>query len=198
MLRSLSPVLRNLGLLPVIIIITSYHHHHHHHHHHYYYYYYNQAGDETNGDGLQLNLQIREMCKNYHKPHGPALATLNVTIKNGRPAKQCKELLGFLKDQILPKTLKLINLKKIKDMKDEEKNELGANWLSCIRPGKTMKRFVASSYRDTKVISRISPIFWLIFLAGFLSQRGYLLGRHSTCEYANGDGTRVFERNRKN
>ena len=158
----------------------------------------NQAGDENGGDGLQLNLQIREMCKKYHKPHGPALATLNVSVRNGRPAKQCKELLGFLKDQVLPKTLKLINLKKIKDMKDEEKNELGASWLSCIRPGKTMKRFVASSYKDTKVISRISPLFWLTFSAGFLSQRGYLLGRHSTCEYANGDGTRVFERNRKN
>ena len=123
----------------------------------------NQAGDETDGDGLQLNLQIREMCKKYHKPHGPALATLNVSVRNGRPAKQCKELLGFLKDQVLPKTLKLINLKKIKDMKDEEKNELGANWLSCIRPGKTMKRFVA----------RISPfLVYLMFLLAFLVRKG--------------------------
>ena len=158
MLRSLSPALRNLGLLLVIIIITSYHHHHY-----YYYYYYNQDGDETNGDGLQLNLQIREMCKKYHKPHGPALATLNVSVRNGRPAKQFKELLGFLKDQVLPKTLKLINLKKIKDMKDEEKNELGANWLSCIRPGKTMKRFVA----------RISAfLVYLMFLLAFLVRDG--------------------------
>ena len=162
MLRSLSPALRNLGLLLVIIIITSYHHHHYYYYY-YYYYYYNQDGDETNGDGLQLNLQIREMCKKYHKPHGPALATLNVSVRNGRPAKQCKELLGFLKDQVLPKTLKLINLKKIKDMKDEEKNELGANWLSCIRPGKTMKRFVA----------RISAfLVYLMFLLAFLVREG--------------------------
>ena len=123
----------------------------------------NQAGDENDGDGLQLNLQIREMCKKYHKPHGPALATLNVSVRNGRPAKQCKELLDFLKDQVLPKTLKLINLKKIKDMKDEEKNELGANWLSCIRPGKTMKRFVA----------RISAfLVYLMFLLAFLVREG--------------------------
>ena len=120
----------------------------------------NQAGDENDGDGLQLNLQIREMCKKYH---GPALATLNVSVRNGRPAKQCKEVLGFLKDQVLPKTLKLINLKKIKDMKNEEKNELGANWLSCIRPRKTMKRFVA----------RISPFpAYLMFLLAFLVREG--------------------------
>ena len=125
----------------------------------------NQAGDENDGDGLQLNLQIREMCKKYHKPHGPALATLNVSVRNGRPAKQCKELLGFIKDQVLPKTLKLINLKKFKDMKDVQKNELGANWLSCIRPGKTMKRFVA----------RISAfLVYLMFLLAFLVREGQL------------------------
>jgi len=130
--------------------------------------YVNQAGNETDGDGIQLNLQIREMCKKYHQPHGPALATLNVSVRNGRPndvAKRCKELLGFLKDQVLPKTLKLVNLKKIKDMKDEERNELGGNWLSCIRPGKTMKRFVA----------RISPFLaYLMFLLAFLFREGKL------------------------
>ena len=125
----------------------------------------NQAGDETDGDGLQLNLQIRETCKRYRKPHGPTLATLNISVRNGRPndvAKRCKELLSFLKDQVLPKTLKLINLEKIKDMKDEEKNELGTNWLSCIRPGKVKERFVAS-YRDTKFISRVSPLLAYLF-----------------------------------
>ena len=103
-----------------------------------------QVADEIDGDGLKLNLRVREMCKKYAKPHGPVLATLLVSVSNGRPnnVTKCKEVLAFLKEQVLPKTLKLISLKRIKKIKDEEKNE-GASWLRCIWPGKTKKRFDA-------------------------------------------------------
>lgn len=101
-----------------------------------------QVADEIEGDGLKLNLKVRETCGQYLKPPGPVLATLHVNVNNGRrnDVTKCKELLMFLKEQVLPKTLKLINLKTIKKVKDEEKNE-GVNLLSCIWPGKTKKRY---------------------------------------------------------
>lgn len=83
------------------------------------------------------------MCKKYLKPHGPVLATLHVSVNNGRPndVTKCKELLAFVKEQVLPKTLKMISLKRLKKIKDGEKSG-GGNFLSCIWPGKARKRFV--------------------------------------------------------
>ena len=105
-----------------------------------------QFADEIDGGGLKLNLRVREMCKKYIKPHGPVLATLHVNVSNGRcnDVTKCKELLAFLKEQVLPKTLKMISLKRLRTVKNEEKSE-GGNWLRCIWPGigKTRKRFVS-------------------------------------------------------
>jgi len=49
--------------------------------------------------------------------------------------------LTFLKEQVLPKTVKLISLKTIKKVKEEEKRDK-VNLLSCVRPGKSKKRYV--------------------------------------------------------
>ncbi|KAL9960353.1 hypothetical protein ACROYT_G033800 [Oculina patagonica] len=100
-----------------------------------------EAADENEGDGLNLNLKVRETCKQFQKTAGPVLATLHVSVNNGRrnDVTKCKELLTFLKEQVLPKTVKLISMKTSKKFKDEDKNE-GVNLLSCIWPGKTKKR----------------------------------------------------------
>ncbi|KAJ7379403.1 hypothetical protein OS493_016640 [Desmophyllum pertusum] len=100
-----------------------------------------EVADEIDGDGLKLNLKVRETCRQFLKPPGPVLATLHVSVNNGRrnDVTKCKEILAFLKEQVLPKTMKLISLKRIQKVKDEEKSE-GVNLLSCIWPGKTRKR----------------------------------------------------------
>lgn len=87
-------------------------------------------------------MKVRETCRQFLKTPEPVLATLHVSVNNGRhnDVTKCKELLTFLKEQVLPKTVKLISLKTIKKVKDEEKNE-GVNLLSCIWPGKTKKRY---------------------------------------------------------
>lgn len=54
----------------------------------------------------------------------------------------------FLKEQVLPRTVKLINLKTIKKVKDEEKRDR-VNLLSCMRPGKSKKRYVSEENLDT-------------------------------------------------
>lgn len=54
----------------------------------------------------------------------------------------------FLKEQVLPRTVKLINLKTIKKVKDEEKRDR-VNLLSCMRPGKSKKRYVPEENLDT-------------------------------------------------
>lgn len=99
--------------------------------------------NENEGNRLKLNLKVRETCKEFLKPPGPVLATLHVSVSNGRrnDFSKCKELLTFLKEQVLPKTVKLISLKTIKKVKDEEKRER-VNLLSCMRPGKSKKRYV--------------------------------------------------------
>ena len=114
-------------------------------HHSFRFYRYLQVADEIDrGGGLKLNLRVREMCKKYIKPHGPVLATLHVNVSNGRcnDVTKCKELLAFLKEQVLPKTLKMISVKTLRKIKNEEKSKEG-NWLQCIWPGKTRKRFVS-------------------------------------------------------
>lgn len=82
------------------------------------------------------------MCKKYLKPHGPVLASLHVNVNSGRSndITKCKELLAFIKEQVLPKTLKMVSLKRLKNIKTDEKKE-GGNWLRCIWPGKKVKRF---------------------------------------------------------
>ena len=99
--------------------------------------------NENEGDGLKLTLKIRETCKEFLQPPGPVLATLHVSVSNGRrnDFTKCKELLTFLKEQVLPKTMKLISLKTIKKVKDEEKRDR-VNLLSCVRPGKSKNRYV--------------------------------------------------------
>jgi len=96
-----------------------------------------EVADEIDGNGLTLNLKVRETCKEFLKPPGPVLATLHVSVTNGRrnDFTKCKELLTFLKEQVLPKTVKLISLKTIKKVQDEEKRDK-VNLLSCMRPGK--------------------------------------------------------------
>lgn len=92
---------------------------------------------------MKLNLKVRETCREFLTPPGPVLATLHVSVSNGRrnDVTKCKELLTFLKEQVLPKTVKLISLKTIKKVKDEGKRDT-VNLLSCMRPGKSKKRYV--------------------------------------------------------
>ena len=119
--------------------------------------------NENEVDGLKLNLKIRETCKEFLKPPGPVLATLHVSVSNGRrnDFTKCKELLTFLKEQVLPKTVKLISLKTIKKVKDEETRER-VNLLSCMRPGKSKKRYVPSGgSRGGARGARASPLFWV-------------------------------------
>lgn len=101
-----------------------------------------QVPNEADGGGLNLNLRVHEMCKKYLKPHGPVLASLHVNVNSGRSndITKCKELLAFIKEQVLPKTLKMVSLKRLKNIKTDEKKE-GGNWLRCIWPGKKVKRF---------------------------------------------------------
>lgn len=98
------------------------------------------ANDIENG-GLQLNLKVRETCGQFIKTPEPVLATLHVSLNNGRreDVSKCKELLTFLKEQVLPKTVKLISLKRIKKVKDEDNSD-GGTLFGCIWPGKTKKR----------------------------------------------------------
>lgn len=108
-----------------------------------------QVADEIEGSGLQLNLKVRDACRQFLKSPGPVLATLHVSLDNGRrnDVIKCKELLTFLREQVLPKTVKLISLKRIQNIKDEDKSE-GVNLLGCIWPGKSKKRYCVFNSRS--------------------------------------------------
>lgn len=101
-----------------------------------------QVANQVENSGLQLNLKVRETCRQLIKTPEPVLATLHVNLNNGRreDVNKCKELLSFLKEQVLPKTVKLISLKRIKKIKDKDKSN-GGNFLGCIWPGKSKKRY---------------------------------------------------------
>lgn len=101
-----------------------------------------QVANQVENSGLQLNLKVRETCRQLIKTPEPVLATLHVNLNNGRreDVNKCKELLSFLKEQVLPKTVKLISLKRIKKFKDKDKSN-GGNFLGCIWPGKSKKRY---------------------------------------------------------
>ena len=56
----------------------------------------------------------------------------------------CKELLTFLKDQALPKTLKFISVNRTREERHELQTE-GLRLLNCIWPGKARARFVGKN-----------------------------------------------------
>ena len=80
------------------------------------------------------------------------VATLQVHL-NGSCSNEitrCKELLAFLKDQVLPKMSKLVSSKRLKKIKGDDKRE-GGNWFRRMWPSKARKRFVAKVLRQSVI-----------------------------------------------
>lgn len=104
----------------------------------------NQVSDEIEGGGLKLNLRIREMCKKFLKAHGPVIATLQVNVHESRSneARKCKELLYFMKDQVLPKTMRLVSGNRLRKIRNKDTMER-RNWFRRMWCSKTKKRSVA-------------------------------------------------------
>lgn len=104
----------------------------------------NQVSDEIEGGGLKLNLRIREMCKKFLKAHGPVIATLQVNVHESRSneARKCKELLYFMKDQVLPKTMRLVSGYRLRKIRNKDTMER-RNWFRRMWCSKTKKRSVA-------------------------------------------------------
>lgn len=84
------------------------------------------------------------MCKKFLKAHGPAIATLQVNVHGSRSneARKCKELLAFMKDQVLPKTMRLVSDNRLKKIRNEDTMER-RNWFRSMWYSKTKKRSVA-------------------------------------------------------
>lgn len=106
--------------------------------------FFNQVSDEIEGGGLKLNLRIREMCKKFLKAHGPVIATLQVNVHESRSneARKCKELLYFMKDQVLPKTMRLVSGNRLRKIRNKDTMER-RNWFRRMWCSKTKKRSVA-------------------------------------------------------
>ena len=106
--------------------------------------FFNQVSDEIEGGGLKLNLRIREMCKKFLKAHGPVIATLQINVHESRSneARKCKELLYFMKDQVLPKTMRLVSGNRLRKIRNKDTMER-RNWFRRMLCSKTKKRSVA-------------------------------------------------------
>ncbi|XP_068758297.1 uncharacterized protein [Montipora capricornis] len=100
-----------------------------------------EVADEIDGGGLKLNLRFREVYKKFITPQGTVVATLQVHLNGScsNEVTRCKELLAFLKDQVLPKMSKLVSSKRLKKIKGDDKRE-GGNWFRRMWPSKTRKR----------------------------------------------------------
>ena len=105
---------------------------------------FNQVSDEIEGGGLKLDLRIREMCKKFLKAHGPVIATLQIDVHKSRSneARKCKELLCFMKDQVLPKTMRLVSGNRLRKIRSKDTTER-RNWFRRMWCSKKKKRSVA-------------------------------------------------------
>ena len=84
------------------------------------------------------------MCKKFLKAHGPVIATLQVNVHEGRSneVRKCKELLYFMKDQVLPKTMRLVSGNRLRKIRNKDTMER-RNWFRRMLCSKTKKRSVA-------------------------------------------------------
>ena len=88
--------------------------------------------------GVAVVLQTRDKCHLEASPDSQTnkpTATLNIAVNSGRgnDLSKCRELLSFLAEKALPKTLKLINVKYSKKEKIAARGKR-TGLFSCVRP----------------------------------------------------------------
>jgi hypothetical protein len=98
---------------------------------------FSQITAEKEGGGLELALKAGEKCSNLSQAASNVTASLNITIQRGcsNYVTKCKEMLMFLQEQALPKTM---NIMKVHMVNRETKNlhKDDSRLFSCIRPSK--------------------------------------------------------------
>ncbi|XP_031561920.1 uncharacterized protein LOC116297770 isoform X2 [Actinia tenebrosa] len=93
---------------------------------------------EKDGGGLELALKAGEKCSNRPQAISNVTANLNITIQRGcnNYVTKCKEMLMFLQEQALPKTMNIIKVHMVnREAKALQKDE-ASRLFSCIRPSK--------------------------------------------------------------
>ena len=98
-----------------------------------------QISAEKDGGGLELVLKAGEKCSNRPQAISNVTATLNITIQRGctNYVTKCKEMLMFLQEQALPKTMNIMKVHMVnRETKALAQKEDSNRLFSCIRPSK--------------------------------------------------------------